>query len=98
LDILLRILHELGARPLILSRPMNSPFLQALGISRQAQGVFYKKLHDAVESYKIPIVDFHTYDTDKYFSVDQTSHPSLLGWIYVNQALDAFEHGRTPTP
>jgi D-alanine transfer protein len=95
LDILLQVLHEAGAEPLILSRPLNSPFLKALGISRKAQVVFYQKLRKAVQPYDFQLVDFRAYDQDKYFSIDRTSHPSFLGWMYVNQALDAFYHGRT---
>ncbi|NCP87009.1 MAG: D-alanyl-lipoteichoic acid biosynthesis protein DltD [Anaerolineae bacterium CG_4_9_14_3_um_filter_57_17] len=91
-DLLLRVLTELGARPLLISRPLNAPFLEALGISRRAQSVYYQKLTAAVASYPVTLVDFHTLDGDKTFSVDRTSHPSLAGWIYVNQALDAFYH------
>lgn len=92
LDILLKILSELGARPLLLSRPLNAPFLEALGISRQAQALYYEKLSAAVAPYAVTLVDFRALDGDTTFSVDRTSHPSLSGWMYVNQALDAFYH------
>lgn len=92
LDILLRILDELGAQPLLLSRPLNAPFLEALGISRQAQAVYYQKLAAATAPYSLTLIDFHELDQDRSFSVDRTSHPSLTGWIYVNQALDFFYH------
>jgi len=92
LDILLKVLTELGARPLLLSRPLNAPFLEALGISPQAQAVYYEKLSAAAASYHAALVDFRALDGDSAFSVDRTSHPSLTGWIYVNQALNDFYH------
>jgi poly-D-alanine transfer protein DltD len=31
-------------------------------------------------------------DSNRLFSVDQFSHTSRVGWIYVDQALDVFYH------
>ena len=94
LDILLRVLQELGAQPLILSRPMNVHLWEALGVSEQAQNIYYSKLNKIVNRYYMPLVDYQQYGTDIYFSIDQSSHTSGYGWVYVDEALDNFFHGR----
>jgi poly-D-alanine transfer protein DltD len=42
----------------------------------------------------VALIDFQQYGTDTYFSTDQYSHTSGYGWVYVDQALDNFFHGR----
>ncbi len=93
LEILLKTLTELGAQPLLLSRPINGTYWAALGVSAQArQTGYYNRLQQLAQHYDVPVVDFQDHDTDKYFSVDPSSHTSRLGWIYVDQALDSFYH------
>ena len=94
LDILLRVLQELGAQPLILSRPMNVPLWEVLGVSEQAQSVYYIKLHKVVDQHQVPLADFQQYGKDVYFSTDQYSHTSRYGWVYVDQILDEYYHGQ----
>ena len=94
LNILLRVLQELGAKPLILSRPMNVHLWEALGVSEQAQDTYYVKLTDMVTPYHMPLVDYRQYGTDIYFSIDQGAHTSRYGWVYVDQTLDDYFHGR----
>jgi D-alanine transfer protein len=92
LDILLRVLKDMGARPLLMSRPIHGPFWGAMGVSKAARKVFYDRLHKVAASYGVPVVDFADYEGDKYFSTDPAEHTSRVGWIYVDQALDAFYH------
>jgi D-alanine transfer protein len=92
LDILLGVLQELGAQPLILSRPMNVHLWEALGVSQQAQNTYYAKLNDNINQYHMPLVDYQQYGTDIYFSIDQGAHTSRYGWVYVDQTLDQFFH------
>jgi D-alanine transfer protein len=91
-DILLSVLKEAGAQPLILSRPLNGVMWNALGVSLPARQVFYVRLQATVQPYGFPLVDFYDQDTNRLFSVDLFSHTSRLGWVYVDQALDAFYH------
>jgi len=93
LDILLHVLQELGAQPLILSRPMNVHIWEAQGVSEQAQNIYYVKLNEIVNQYHMPLVDYQQYGTDIYFSIDQGAHTSRYGWIYVDQTLDEFFRG-----
>jgi D-alanine transfer protein len=91
-DILLSVLKEIGAQPLFLSRPLNGEMWNALGVSLPARQVFYVRLQATVQPYGFPLVDFYDQDTNRLFSVDLFSHTSRLGWVYVDQALDAFYH------
>jgi D-alanine transfer protein len=94
LKILLEILKELGAQPLILSRPINGSLYSAVGISSQAQNAFYTRLEKLAQDYNVPLVDYKQYTNDRYFSIDMSSHTSRKGWVLVNQTLDAFYHDR----
>ena len=94
LDILLSVLKETGAQPLILSRPLNGTLWNAMGVSSAARRVYYDRLEKAVQPYGFPLVDFSDQDTNRFFSIDLSSHTSRLGWVYIDQALDNFYHGR----
>ena len=93
-DLALRVLKELGAQPLILSRPLNGPVWSAAGLSQWARQQYYVKLQNAVSPYGFPVVDFADHDSDRYFSLDQGSHTSREGWVYVDMTLDEFFHGQ----
>ena len=93
LQILLNVLQELGAKPLLLGRPMNVHLWEALGVSENAQNTYYTQLHAITDQYHMPLVDYQQYGTDIYFSIDQGAHTSGYGWVYVDQTLDEFFHG-----
>ncbi len=95
-ELVLGILKEMGAEPLIMSRPMNVGLWEAFGVTRQVQGTYYSKLHSVVDPYRFRLVDFHTQDDDLYFSVDGASHSSRAGWVYVDQVLNRFYQGLLP--
>jgi D-alanine transfer protein len=92
LEILLRVLQELGAQPLILSMPYNGAYYDVVGVSRQGRQVYYDKLNALVGQYGMRLVDFQEHDEDKYFTIDGSSHLSRKGWTYVNKAIDDFYH------
>jgi D-alanine transfer protein len=91
--VLLDVLHELGAKPLILSRPVNGGYWTAVGVSEDAQNAYYIKLHAIVDPYDMTLVDYRQYTNDIYFSMDSVAHTSRYGWVYVDQTLDQFFHG-----
>ena len=93
-ELLLSVLQETGAQPLILARPLNGVMWTALGVSLPSRQVFYVRLQATVQPYGFPLVNFYDQDTNRLFSVDIYSHTSRLGWVYVDQALDAFYHGK----
>ena len=93
-QILLDIMQEMGAKPLILSRPINGRLYTASGISPLTQQIYYHKLSNLVNSYNFALVDFNEFTDDRYFNIDYTSHPSPKGWVLVFRTLDNFYHGR----
>jgi D-alanine transfer protein len=93
LDALLRVLRDLGARPLILSAPIQGTYLEYQGVSAETRAAYYDKFRKIVESNGVAVRDFAEHDGDKYFLRDPEAHLSEKGWAYYDQVLDAFYHG-----
>jgi D-alanine transfer protein len=96
LDLLLRCLATVHARPLILSMPLSGEFYDQAGISRSARDEFYRKLPALVEQYHFPVFEFQEHDEDPAFLIRHQSHLTAKGWTYYDRALDDFFHGRLP--
>ena len=96
LDLLLRCLATVHARPLILSMPLGGNFYDHAGVSRSARDEFYRKLPALVEQYHFPVVEFQEHDEDPAFLIRQEPHLTAKGWAYYDRALDDFFHGRLP--
>jgi D-alanine transfer protein len=92
--LLLRTLRELGARPLLLSMPLNGSYFDQYGVTRPYRDVFYNKIRALAEKYGAPLIDFKSHDYDEAFSFGHHDHLSLKGWLYFDRALDDFFHGR----
>ncbi|MBO0695206.1 MAG: hypothetical protein J2P56_03795 [Verrucomicrobia bacterium] len=96
LELLLRTLTRVHARPLLLSMPLAGDFYDQKGISRSAREDYYAKLRALVQRYHFSLVEFKEHDEDPAFLYLQKSHLSAKGWIYYDRALDDFFHGRAP--
>ncbi len=96
-NIVLRILHDMGAQPLILGRPIKTAYMEATGVSWTAQQVFYDRMQQVAQLYGFPLVDFENFANDLYFGVDPVPHTSREGWVYVDQVLDEYYHGHLGT-
>jgi D-alanine transfer protein len=96
LELLLRTLARVHARPLLLSMPLAGDFYDQSGISRSAREDYYVKLRALVQRYHFPLVEFKGHDEDPAFLYLQKSHLTAKGWIYYDRALDDFFHGRAP--
>jgi D-alanine transfer protein len=96
LDLLLRCLATVHARPLILSMPLGGHFYDHAGISRSARDEFYKRLPALVARYHFPIVEFQEHDEDPTFLIRQQPHLTAKGWAYYDRTLDDFFHERLP--
>jgi D-alanine transfer protein len=95
LDLLLKVLRELGAEPLLLSMPIHGGYYDHWGISHEAREVFYNRFAQATQD--LSTAAFSNHDYDKYFLIDH-GHLSSKGWVYYDQALDAFFHAQPPAP
>ena len=90
LDLLLRTLTELRARPLILSMPIDAYVTP--GVSRSAHEVYYDRMRELTRRYHFPLVEFEDHDDDPTFLIARREHPTPKGWMYYNRALDNFFH------
>src|SRR6266481_823953 len=96
LELLLRALAAVHARPLILSMPIAGEFYDHAGVSRSARDDYYGKLRALVQRYHFTVVEFEDHDEDSAFLIRHQSHLTAKGWVYYNRALDNFFHGRAP--
>ena len=96
LDLLLRCLETVHARPFVLSMPLGGDFYDHAGVSRAARDEFYRKLPALVEQYHFPVVEFQEHDEDPAFLIKHQPHLTAKGWAYYDRALDDFFHGRLP--
>ena len=96
LELVLRTLDELGARPLILSPPLEGAFFDYWGVPLRPRQAYYDRLRETVGRHSALLRDFADHDGDPHFVVDFRSHLSPEGWAYYDQALDAFYHGALP--
>jgi D-alanine transfer protein len=98
LDLLLRGLRQLGAKPLLLSMPINGAFFDRVQISPRARAAYYDRLEALAARYRVPLVDFRDHDEDPAFLADTHDHLSPKGWLYFDAAIDAFYHDRPLEP
>lgn len=89
---LLRVLRELGAQPLILSMPFYAPYMAHQGVSPAAYRQYYPRVQALADQYGARTVIFDEHESDRFFFHDLWSHISPRGWVYFDQALDAFYH------
>ena len=96
LELLLRILARVHARPLLLSMPMAGEFYDHAGISRAAREDYYTKLRTLVQRYHFAVLEFKAHDEDPAFLLRHQSHLTAKGWMFYNRALDDFFNERVP--
>jgi D-alanine transfer protein len=92
LELLLRELIELGARPLLLSMPIHGGWYDYCGVTSTARRAYYEKLRGIGVSYHIPVVDFADHDADRSFCRDPMGHLAPNGLLNYDQVLDGFFH------
>jgi len=73
-ELVLRLLKETGAQPLILSMPLHADVLEAQGVSEEARLQYGAQLKELVKKYKAPLVYFSDHESDPVFFVDQNDH------------------------
>ena len=96
LELLLRELTELGARPLVLSMPIHGPWYDRLGITYAARRAYYQKLRATGARYHTAVVDFADHDGDRSFCHDNMGHLAPNGLLFYGQILDGFFHDEMP--
>src|SRR5439155_15888542 len=67
LELLLRVLTKIHARPLLLSMPMDGQFYDEGGISRSVRQCYYDKMRALARRYNFALVEFEQHDEDPIF-------------------------------
>jgi D-alanine transfer protein len=96
LELLLRALAKVHARPLLLSMPMDGLFYDRQGYSRLARENYYEKMRALAQRYDFELIEFEDHDEDPAFLDAQHTHLTQEGWLFYDRALDDFFHGRVP--
>jgi D-alanine transfer protein len=94
LTLLLQAMQELGARPLLLSMPLNAAYYDFLGVPEPVRRFYYDKLAALARAHNVKLVDFSDHDQDPYFTIDSGFHPSRKGWMYYDDAINRFYNDR----
>jgi D-alanine transfer protein len=97
LELLLRAMTEIGARPLLLSMPIHGAWYDHCGITYTARRAYYQKLRETAAHYHVAVVDFADHDDDQTFCHDTMGHLAPNGLVYYNQVLDDFFHDAVPS-
>ncbi|RFC45068.1 MAG: hypothetical protein DVB28_000735 [Verrucomicrobia bacterium] len=97
-ELVLRLLKEAGAHPLVLSMPLHADVLEAQGVSEVARLEYGTQLRALVSKYNAPLVYFSDHESDPVFFVDQNDHIGSKGWWYYNKVMDDFYHDRLGKP
>ncbi len=98
-ELVLRLLKEAGAKPLVMSMPLHADVLEAQGVSETGRLAYGERLQEMVRRYGVPLVYFADHESDPVFFVDQNDHIGSKGWWYYNKVLDDFYHdklGKSP--
>jgi D-alanine transfer protein len=97
-ELLLRGLNELGARPLVLSMPIDGRYFDRFGVGRPFRDLYYKRIRGLAQVHQVPLLDFEEHDLDEDFLVAHRDHLTDKGWLYFDKALDDFFHERLVLP
>jgi D-alanine transfer protein len=92
LELLFRVVAELGVHPLFLSTPLDSTSGELRGVSRSGRQVYYDRMSDLARRYHFPLVQFEDHDAEPTFLIAHREHPTPTGWKYYDRALDDFFH------
>jgi len=95
-ELLLRALAKVHARPLLLSMPLDGRFYDKQGYSRLARQNYYEKMRALARRYNFTLIEFEDHDEDPAFLDAKHTHLTQEGWLFYNRALDDFFHGRVP--
>lgn len=93
-ELLLRGLNELGARPLLLSIPIDGRYFDQFGVGRVFRDLYYKRIRELAQAHDVPLIDFAEHDLDEDFLAGHHDHLTGKGWLYFDKALDDFFHDR----
>jgi len=92
LEQMLRILQELRAQAMILSMPLHGSWWEYARVSPAARRQYYIRVRELGARYGVRTVVLDDLESDHYFFRDLGAHPSAIGWVHYDRAIDAFYH------
>ena len=98
LELLLRGLHELGVRTLVLCMPPDGTHLERRGVSKESLHLFAGRIRALATQYGAQAEVFEDHQEDRAFLIDHYDHLSTKGWMYYNRKLDEFYHANPSPP
>jgi D-alanine transfer protein len=96
LELLLRTLARIQARPLLMSMPIDGRYYDQTGVSLADREVYYRKIRKIAERHHFPLVEFERDDNDPLFLDHSHAHMTDEGWIHYNRVLNDFYYDRIP--
>lgn len=93
-ELVLRLLKEAGAYPLVISMPVHADVLEAQGVSKKGWMEYGRELKALTAKYEAPLIYFEDHERDATFFVDHSDHIGAKGWWYYDKAMDDFFHNR----
>jgi D-alanine transfer protein len=96
LELLLRVIDAVGADALVLSMPLDGQYLDQQGVSRSARQAYYDKVRRFAIRYHCSVDTFEDHDADSGFLIAHRDHPTALGWMSFDRAIDQFFHNPAP--
>jgi D-alanine transfer protein len=92
LDQYLQLVKELDCDALVISMPFDGRFMAYTGVSASARRQYYAKVRQLAARYGVRTLLFDDKEFHPFFFDDLWSHFGSVGWVYFDQALDAFYH------
>lgn len=93
-ELVLRLIKEAGAYPLVISMPVHADVLEAQGVSKKGWMEYGRELKALTAKYEAPLIYLEDHERDAIFFVDHADHIGSKGWWYYNKAMDDFFHNR----
>lgn len=95
LQIVLDYLKQEKVQALFISVPVNGPWYDYAGFSKEKRNRYYKKIRNQVEAAGFPVADLSEHEYDPYFLKDSI-HIGWKGWTYVDEAISDFMKNPQP--
>jgi|SoiMethySBSTD1v2_1073268.scaffolds.fasta_scaffold20346_8 D-alanine transfer protein len=92
LDQYLQLVKELDLDALLISMPFDGRFMDYTGVSASARSHYYARVREVGARYGVRTLLFDDKERHPFFFDDLWSHFGPVGWVYFDQALDAFYH------
>lgn len=89
LQLFLDVAKELGIKVELVNQPVNGPWYDYMGHSKEDRQMYYQNIRDIANANSVALLDLSKYEYDPYFFMDAT-HFGWKGWAIINEELLKF--------